>query len=117
MGLDRLALMLAEKEESSTGVDIYIVSHGDEARTNALGLAEGLRVGLVLGDKDGLSLGDKDGLVLGLDDGLELGEIEGYSEGDSLGAVRGRTPGRWRRCATRLENPRGARTGAPARGR
>ena len=43
MGLDRLALMLAEKEENSTGVDIYIVSQGDEARTNALGLAEGMR--------------------------------------------------------------------------
>ena len=43
MGLDRLALMLAEKEENSTGVDIYIVSQGDEGRTNALGLAEGMR--------------------------------------------------------------------------
>jgi len=43
MGLDRLALMLAEKEEMFTGVDIYIVSQGDQARSNALALAENLR--------------------------------------------------------------------------
>ena len=43
MGLDRLALMLAEKEEMFTGVDIYIVSQGDQARSNALALAENMR--------------------------------------------------------------------------
>jgi histidyl-tRNA synthetase len=44
LGLDRLALMLAEKEQAvGRTADIYLVSHGPAARANALKLAETLR--------------------------------------------------------------------------
>ena len=46
IGLDRLVLMLSGKEDLSRDIDIYIVSHGGEARTNAIGLAERVRDGL-----------------------------------------------------------------------
>ena len=43
MGLDRLSLMLAEKTESSSNADVYVVSQGNAARANALRLAESVR--------------------------------------------------------------------------
>lgn len=43
MGLDRLALMLANKEPAPGQVDIYVVSMGDGPRKTALKLAEQLR--------------------------------------------------------------------------
>lgn len=43
LGMDRLALMLAEKFEFKPAVDVYIVSFGDAARDRALLLAETLR--------------------------------------------------------------------------
>ena len=43
MGLDRLALMLAEQQELDSKVDVYLVSQGDAARAGALKLAEMLR--------------------------------------------------------------------------
>lgn len=43
MGLDRLALMLAEKMESSAVADVYVVSQGPEARRTAMQVAEELR--------------------------------------------------------------------------
>jgi histidyl-tRNA synthetase len=43
MGLDRLALMLAEKIGSSKDADVYVVSKGNAARATALRLAESIR--------------------------------------------------------------------------
>lgn len=43
MGIDRVALMLAEVEEAGNEIDIYVVSQGDAARRAALKLAEDLR--------------------------------------------------------------------------
>ena len=43
MGLDRLALMLADRQEPSSAVDIYIVSQGSAARACALQQAERFR--------------------------------------------------------------------------
>ena len=46
MGLDRLALMLAEKAESSAVADVYVVSQGTEARRLAMQVAEEVRGGV-----------------------------------------------------------------------
>ena len=46
MGLDRLALMLAEKLESSGVADVYVVSQGAEARRAAMQVAEEVRTGV-----------------------------------------------------------------------
>jgi len=46
MGLDRLALMLAEKMESSGTADVYVVSQGAEARRIAMQVAEEVRTGV-----------------------------------------------------------------------
>lgn len=46
MGLDRLALMLADKMESSGVADVYVVSQGSEARRAAMQVAEDIRDGL-----------------------------------------------------------------------
>ena len=46
MGLDRLALMLAEKMESSGVADVYVVSQGAEARRAAMQVAEEVRTGV-----------------------------------------------------------------------
>ncbi|MBO6565367.1 MAG: histidine--tRNA ligase, partial [Pseudomonadales bacterium] len=46
MGLDRLALMLAEKIESSGVADVYVVSQGAEARRVAMQVAEEVRDGV-----------------------------------------------------------------------
>lgn len=46
MGLDRLALMLAEKMESSGTADVYVVSQGAEARRAAMQVAEEVRTGV-----------------------------------------------------------------------
>ncbi len=46
MGLDRLALMLAEKMETSAVTDIYVVSQGAEARRSAMQAAEEVRSGV-----------------------------------------------------------------------
>jgi len=43
MGLDRLALMMADKSEVSAIADIYVVSQGKAARAGALRLAEEIR--------------------------------------------------------------------------
>jgi histidyl-tRNA synthetase len=43
MGLDRLALMLAQKDQDPGGADIYVVSQGNIARGGALKLAEQIR--------------------------------------------------------------------------
>lgn len=43
MGLDRLALMMANKSEPSAIADIYVVSQGKAARAGALRLAEKIR--------------------------------------------------------------------------
>lgn len=46
MGLDRLALMLAGRSESSGNIDVYVVSVGNKPRQTALRLAESLRDGV-----------------------------------------------------------------------
>ncbi len=48
MGMDRLALMLEPDFVSAPGVDIYVVSQGDDARVSALLLAEELREALAM---------------------------------------------------------------------
>ncbi len=82
MGLDRLALMLAEKMESSGVADVYVVSQGAEARRVAMQVAEevrdgvrGLRVQMHCGDgkfKAQLKKADASGARLA----LVLGEEE-----------------------------------------
>ena len=57
MGLDRLALMLAEKIGSSKDADVYVVSQGNAARGTALRLAESIRDEL-LGKKVVVHCGD-----------------------------------------------------------
>ena len=47
MGLDRLAMMLDDKFESTANADVYIASLGEPARAYALLLAEDIRGNLV----------------------------------------------------------------------
>ena len=49
MGLDRLAMMLDDKFESTAGADVYIASLGETARAYALLLAEDIRGNLAHG--------------------------------------------------------------------
>lgn len=94
MGLDRLALMLAEKIESSGVADVYVVSQGAEARRVAMQVAEevrdgvrGLRVQMHCGDgkfKAQLKKADASGARLA----LVLGEEEVANSSVSVKMLR-----------------------------
>ena len=88
LGLDRLALMLDGKKESSAAADVYVVSRGDAARGAALKLAEKLRddiPGLVVvvycgggGLKAQMKKADASGALLALilgEDEVAAGEV------------------------------------------